>query len=391
VTSSASKTAELVRQVGAALDILAPNTLGSGETALGLAVSGGSDSTALLVLAAEWCAAKGVPAQAVTVDHGLRAGAREEAEAVARLCRDLGVPHTILTWERSLARSGAVAQAEARDARHALMADWAAQHGIGVLALGHTRDDRIETFLMRARAGSGWRGLAGPLPSAASPAWPAGRGLRLIRPLLAFGREELRETLRARNLAWSEDPSNLATRFERVRMRALSARMEPAALQQTLRVMDGLAQMRAAVLAEARAGLARTEIGADESEARLDLSLLAALGSEARLRLVEALVMAAGGAGAPPRSEALKHAVERLCRPSGSVAGLTLGSAWLRQDGRVLSVCRAPARRGEEAGAEAAWDRAAGLLADPRAEALSVRSEPSGSYPGIPGEKDAGK
>jgi tRNA(Ile)-lysidine synthase len=284
-----------------------------------------------------------------------------------------------------------VAQAEARDARHALMADWASQRGIGVLALGHTRDDRIETFLMRARAGSGWRGLAGPLPSGASPAWPSGRGLRLIRPLLSFGREELREMLRGRNLGWAEDPSNLATRFERVRMRALSARMESAALQQTLRVMDGLAAMRAAVLAEARAGLARTKIAADESEARLELSLLATLGSEARLRLIEALVMAAGGSPAPPRSEALKHALERLCRPSGSVAGLTLGSAWLRQDGQVLSVCRAPARKGEQPGTSPVWDRAAGLLADPRTEALSVRSDSLGAPTAVPGEKDAGK
>ena len=157
MTSSASNSVELVRQIWAALDILVPEIPGPGEKALGLAVSGGSDSTALLVLGSEWCAANGVRAEAVTVDHGLRPAAREEAGEVGRQCRDLGIPHTILTWDRSADRSGAVAQAEARDARHALMADWAALRGIGVLALGHTRDDRIETFLMRVRAGSGWR------------------------------------------------------------------------------------------------------------------------------------------------------------------------------------------------------------------------------------------
>ncbi|HEV7693396.1 MAG TPA: tRNA lysidine(34) synthetase TilS [Hyphomonadaceae bacterium] len=389
MTSSASKTAELVRQVGAALEILAPNIPGPEEKALGLAISGGSDSTALLVLAAEWCAANGIRAEAVTVDHGLRAAAREEAETVARLCRDLRVPHTILTWDRSADRSGAVAQAEARDARHALMADWAAQRGLGVLALGHTRDDRIETFLMRVRAGSGWRGLAGPMPSAASPAWPSGRGLRLIRPLLAFGREELREMLRERNLGWAEDPSNLATRFERVRMRTLAGQMAGQTLDKTLRVMDGLALMRSAVLAEARAALARTEIA--EDTARIDIDLLRALGPEARLRLVEALVMAAGGASTPPRGDALKRAVERLCGASTTLTGLTLGGAWLRRDQLALGVCLAPARRGETAGTSPIWDRAAGLLSDPRVEALSVRGDSHGPDPAFPGEKDAGK
>jgi tRNA(Ile)-lysidine synthase len=386
VTSSALKTAELVRQVRAALDILA-----RGEKALGLAVSGGSDSTALLVLAAEWRAENGVRVEAVTVDHGLRTEGRAEAETVGQTCRELGVPHAILTWDRSKDRTSAVAQAEAREARHALIADWAGQRAIGVLALGHTRDDRIETFLMRARAGSGWRGLAGPMPSAASPAWPSGHGLRLIRPLLAFGREELREMLRARNLGWAEDPSNTLTRFERVRMRVLAAQMDAATIDKALRVMDGLAQMRSAVLAEARAALARTEIIEGEDTARIDIDLLRALGPEARLRLVEALVMAAGGSSTPPRSDALKRAVERLCGASTILSGLTLGGAWLRRDRRVLSACLAPARRGETAGTGPAWDRAAGLLADPRVEALSVRSDALGPPSAFPGEKDAGK
>ena len=172
-------------------------------------------------------------------------------------------------------------------------------------------------------------------------------------------------------------------------MRALAAQIDGATLDRTLRVMDGLALMRSAVLAEARAGLARTEIA--EDTCRIDIGLLTALGPEARLRLVEALVMAAGGSSAPPRGEALKRAVERLCGASTTLSGLTLGGAWLRRDQQHLSVCLAPARRGETAGTSPAWDRAAGLLADPRVEALSVRSEPPGSYTGLPGEKDAGK
>jgi hypothetical protein len=153
--------------------------------------------------------------------------------------------------------------------------------------------------------------------------------------------------------------------------------------------MDGLALMRSAVLAEARAALARTEIA--EDTARIDIDLLRALGPEARLRLVEALVMAAGGASTPPRGDALKRAVERLCGASTTLTGLTLGGAWLRRDQLALGVCLAPARRGETAGTSPIWDRAAGLLSDPRVEALSVRGDSHGPDPAFPGEKDAGK
>jgi tRNA(Ile)-lysidine synthase len=373
---------KLFREACAAFDILC-----EGQKALGVAVSGGSDSTALLMLAAEWGRVGKVRIEAVTVDHGLRPEAREEARDVARLAAGFGVAHTTLTWERGDSAK-TVGQAEAREARHSLLATWALEKSIGVIALGHTQDDRVETFLMRARAGSGWRGLSGPLPSGPSPVWPEGRALRLVRPLLAFGREELREALRRRNLPWVDDPSNEATRFERVRMRQLVRRMEGETLVRAVRVMDGLAGMRAASLAQAREGLAVVRFTANESE--MSLEALRALGSEAQARLVEALVMAAGGAAQPPRSEALGRIAQRLGRGH---LGLTLGGAWLRSDGSTLRISRAPPRQGEALGADPAWERARALLADPRAEALRVRGNAEPIHrPNPPsGEKDAGK
>ena len=279
--------------------------------------------------------------------------------------------HTTLTWIRpEIAKP--VAQAEARRARHTLLADWARDAGAGVIALGHTQDDRIETFLMRARQGSGWHGLAGPLPSGPSPAWPAGRDLRLIRPLLGFGREELREELRSRSIGWIEDPSNRSDRFERVRMRALAGRMEAETHAQALRVMDGLARMRAAVMAEARAGLEKIE--SSEGEARIPVEEIGRLGAEARLRLIEALVMAAGGAETPPRREAMDRLLHRISVPSGSL-GLTLGAAWVRVESGWMSISQAPPRRenaGDPPPPPPSWHRAKELLADPRLAALGV-------------------
>ncbi len=351
----------LAMRAGEAFDIL----LGD-EAAVGLAVSGGSDSTALLLLAAGWARDRGRKVIAATVDHGLRPEAKDEARQVAGTCAGLGVAHATLTWERE--RSGPVAQAEARRARHALLASWARRSGVGVVALGHTRDDRFETFLMRARQGSGWHGLAGTLPLAPSPVWPEGRGVRIARPLLAFGREDLRDHLRASRVEWIEDPSNTADRFERVRMRGLAAGLDESAREKALRVMDGLARIRAAVAAEARAGL--PDLSAASDELNISQNLLAGLGPEARLRLVEALVLAAGGADKPPRRDALARLIQRVTTPK-SEGSLTLAGAWVRWSDGGVNVSAAPARGGGEA-TSPIWDRTGQMLADPGLAALEV-------------------
>lgn len=337
---------------------------------LGLAVSGGSDSTALLVLCAGIAQEAGVSLCAASVDHGLRAEARMEAEAVHDLCMRLGVPHTILTWSRQ--GSGPVGQDEARRARHRLLADWARQSGANRVALGHTRDDRLETFLMRIRQGSGWHGLAGLLPTGFSPVWPEGRGLRVVRPLLAFSREDLRAELRARAIGWIEDPSNDMRRFERVRMRELLGRMDPASQARALKVMDGLMEIRRSVAAEAQGLLGA--LARKSGQALLDPGCRQAVSAEAWRRFIEAMVLAAGGAPAPPRRDALERLLARIAAAGpGEDLSLTLAGAWIRtlRDG-TLAFEQAPARRGSEPQAGACWDRAEQLLAPPDMRLLRV-------------------
>ncbi|RYG36922.1 MAG: tRNA lysidine(34) synthetase TilS [Burkholderiales bacterium] len=337
---------------------------------IGLAVSGGSDSLALLMLGAAWARARGRDVIAATVDHGLRPEALAEAEGVAAICEQLGVRHDILTWSHFGRSGGAPGQAEARRARHALLAGWARMRDAGLIALGHTRDDRIETFLMRARKGSGWHGLAGPLPLAPSPVWPDGRGLQLGRPLLAFGREELRDELRARSLTWVEDPSNEAERYERVRTRQLVARLEPEARERIVRIMGAAIDSRVAALAGARAALDLCQH--DGEETSLPLAVISGLEPDAKLRLVEALVMAAGGAETVPRREALERLSGRLVEVGGMSGGMTLAGAWVRRKQQSIGFSAAPPRRGADDAAPPAWDRAHALLADPAAEALGV-------------------
>ena len=174
-------------------------------------------------------ALSGRPAQdfiALTVDHGLRPEARDEARDVKARCSALGVRHETLVWAPS---GGPVSQARARRGRHQLLATALRQAGGTHLLLGHTLDDQYETLWMRRQRSEA--GLAGMRSVSVSPVWPEGRGVFLGRPLLAARRSELRDVLRAASETWVEDPSNLDLKFERVRAREALAAESPGGLE----------------------------------------------------------------------------------------------------------------------------------------------------------------
>ena len=182
---------------------------------LALAVSGGADSMAMLVLAASAfpdCIA------AATVDHRLRSAAAEEAAMVADHCRRLGVAHATLVVDRPI--GGASVQAQARDVRYALLRGWVAEADMGALATAHHADDQAETFLMRAARGSGVGGLAGIRVRQEMRVSMDDR-IPLIRPLLGWRRVELREVAQAAGARFADDPSNLDPAYDRARFRQL--------------------------------------------------------------------------------------------------------------------------------------------------------------------------
>lgn len=200
---------------------------------IGIAVSGGADSMALLS-AAQAC----WPGQleAASVDHGLRPEAREEAEMVSRWCRAAGVPHRVLTVASAL--QGNI-QAAARQARYALLEEWRTERGLAWLMTGHQADDQIETVLMRLGRGSGVGGLASVREQRA----------HVLRPLLSERRATLRRYCEARAIPFVDDPSNDDDRFDRVRLRKV---LESGG---TLVDPDGVARSVGA-LAEAETALA---------------------------------------------------------------------------------------------------------------------------------------
>ncbi|MGI8841265.1 MAG: tRNA lysidine(34) synthetase TilS, partial [Caulobacteraceae bacterium] len=182
-----------------------------------VAFSGGGDSLALLIAAKAWADAAGRRLLAVTVDHRLQeAGAAWAAWCQAR-CQGLGIAHQTAVWEGDKPATGVAAAARA--ARHGLIAQAARAVGARVVLMGHTADDRLESNFMRA-AGTG---VADPAEWAPSPVWPEGRGVFILRPLLAARRADIRRALTAAGETWIDDPANLDPRQPRGRARIVLA------------------------------------------------------------------------------------------------------------------------------------------------------------------------
>ena len=272
---------------------------------LGVAVSGGGDSVALLHLLNDYARSRGIALHAATVDHGLRPEAAREAAMVAGQCRALGVPHDTLRWT-GWDHSGNL-QNEARKARYRLLADWARGQGIGAVCIGHTADDLAETFVMRLGRRAGVDGLS------AMPAVFDRHGMRWHRPLLNARRADLRAHLTQRGVTWVDDPSNEDDSFARVRIRkALTVLtdlgVDSAALADVSRhLADARTALDAQMFAAARAH-AHVQCGA----VAMDWQALCALPTETRRRLLTHTIAWINGATYAPRSSAVAEVLTAL-------------------------------------------------------------------------------
>ena len=185
-----------------------------------VAVSGGSDSTGLLIALAERLKSNphnDITLTAATIDHGLRAASAEEAREVAALCASRGISHFIRRWEGE--KPGTGIMAAAREARYALLAELASEISADVIVTAHTLDDQRETMAMRgARRGQGGYGTG------IADAVLFDRRIWIVRPFLACRRAEIRTYLKTHGVSWLDDPSNEDDRYERVRTRMDLAR-----------------------------------------------------------------------------------------------------------------------------------------------------------------------
>lgn len=309
-----------------------------------LAVSGGSDSTALLHLAARWVDAvgNGVPSISVaTVDHGLRPGSHAEAQLVCGAARALGFKANVLTLTGAKPVHGV--QQWARERRYALLAAHALANDLSPCAIvaAHTRDDQAETLLMRLARGSGPDGLQGMRPVRDMKPFDA---VHLVRPLLSVSRAQLQSFLSANGVSWFDDPSNQDRRFERVRLRqatdvingvGLTAEKMALAAQRQQRTVDALDSATDALAAAAL----DIHHGAFASIAA---ELFRSAPAEIRIRLMGRVLAMFGGSSGAAELAQLERLVLALSQEPAT--RVTLGGCEIRACNREIRVFREPGR-----------------------------------------------
>lgn len=291
-----------------------------------MAVSGGPDSLALLLLAT---AALPGRIEAATVDHGLRPENAAEAATVGQNCAALGVPHAIL----AVTVEPGNLQAQAREARYAALGEWLGARGLTALATGHHADDQAETLLARLNRASGVAGLAGVRARGLVP----GTEIPLLRPLLSWRRAELGSVVAGAGLTAADDPSNRDDRFDRVRLRKALAGadwIDAAALAQS-----------AAHIAEADAALewaARREWGEAVSCEGLGLTYRPQAPRAVALKVLARIVRELGG------EELRGSALARLFDALLARETASIGSLVARPTPSGWSFTAAPKRRGQD-------------------------------------------
>ncbi len=319
---------------------------------LAAAISGGSDSLALALLAAAWVRAAGGRLTALVVDHRLRSGSGAEARRTAGLLKDRGIEPVILT-RCGPAPETAIEEA-AREARYRLLGGWCRAHRVLHLLVGHTREDRAETLLLRLSSGTGVDGLAA-MPAVQETSWG-----RVLRPLLPVARDRLRALLRRRGIDWLDDPHNSDPAFARPRLRRCAEVLagEGLTAARLSRTAARIGEARAVLESATASFLAAAALIHPCGFVRLDRRALGEAPPDTGRRALERVIRTVGGAAYAPRRARLEPLYAALAG-AGEIGPRTLGGCIVRPDRDAILVAReatadAVAVAG---GGELLWDR----------------------------------
>jgi tRNA(Ile)-lysidine synthase len=305
---------------------------------IGLAVSGGADSLALMLLAARWRDATlaAPPLFVYSVDHGLRAEAAGEVAFVLAEAAKLGLPARALRWEGEKPVTG-VSEA-ARSARYRLIGDAMRRDGADVLVTAHHLDDQAETVLMRLAHGSGLAGLRGMAALAEV------EGVTVARPLLGISRAELAALVVEAGLSPVADPSNADPHYERIRWRQAMPQLAALGLDAG---RLALFAARAGEAHEAIAQIAEATIARHAQPLADGLSLpaneLAGLPRAVLVEVLGRLLEQVGGAGKRRQLAQIELLALRL-QDGAALKRTSLHRSMVESDGVTLSVRREPGR-----------------------------------------------
>ena len=302
---------------------------------LAVAFSGGGDSLALLLAAKGWADVNGRSVLALTVDHGLNPAAAGWTDRCRETAARIGVGFRALHWTGDKPSTGL--PAAARAARHALLADAAREAGAAVILMGHTADDLSEAAAMRVEGST----VPDPAEWSPSPAWPEGRGVFLLRPMLGLRRADIRDWLRARGETWIDDPANEDMRFARARARStLSSppgRGGPSGgwwRGPQSGALEGSNSASAPALSSPCTAPSPPRSAWSPSPVGEGLALPAS----APARLVAIACLCAAGTSRPPRGDRLERLATRL--QSGEAFTASLAGARIRSDGDTALYAR---------------------------------------------------
>lgn len=312
---------------------------------VGLAVSGGGDSMAMLHLMARVAPHAGLALQVVTVDHALRPESADEAAFVAKVCAALGVPHSVLVWDHGKI-TGNLMEA-AREGRYRLMADWAQARGLEQVALAHTADDQAETFLMGLSREAGLDGLAGMRHG-----WNR-NGVTFRRPFLTLTRAELRGFLVRHGLSWVEDPTNENDRYSRTKARRALKALQPLGITvDRLAAVTSHLSMAQGVVRDAVARAGNEVVTEIAGSLRFDRGPFQLCSPEIQRRLLIAMVRWIGGQGHPVRESKVFALGSALQQQKDA----TLGGVRFRWAGESCSVSREARACGGPVALGQVWD-----------------------------------
>jgi tRNA(Ile)-lysidine synthase len=304
-----------------------PFSLASGEL-LGVALSGGADSTALLLATARrW------PGQVVAlhVNHGLQTAANEFETHCANLCSKLNVP-LLCIKVNAHARAGESPEDAARKARYAALVKLCSQEGrqqIKSVALGQHADDQVETLLLALSRGSGLAGVAG-MPSKFERA-----GLMFHRPLLNLSSSQIRQWLRAEGLDWVEDPTNTDLRYTRNRIRA---KLLPALEETFPQFRDTFARSARHTAQANELLLEFAQLDLQTVGKPVQICALQSLSVARQANVVRLWLANTYGEHARPNTAQLDELLSQIeaCTTRGHKLHIKVGSGYIHRDGDVL-------------------------------------------------------
>lgn len=263
---------------------------------LAVAVSGGSDSMALALLAKDYADAEGLSCKAFIVDHGLRSESAQEAQTVQARLNAQGIAADILTWQPDKKPVSDI-QGRARDARYALLTAACREEKAAALLVAHHQEDQAETFLLRLARGSGVDGLSAMQVEAERD------GVRILRPLLSVPKAQLSALCAEKGVVVVDDPSNEKDAFARVRIRRLLPLLaeEGITAERLFKTASTMQRAKAALDEQVQAIFKTQARGSAAGALELPRALFATQPEEIALRLLKSCLLHVGGGSFPPR------------------------------------------------------------------------------------------